>query len=176
MLSRRTLALGLMALGALLLAGSVLVYLRAASAPASLGDVAVPTSLAGERQTSQLTGVAAVESLARLHGKDIPLVSGAEAVYGSGAATLWVSGAATEAAAAELVQVMADKIAKGRSPFTPLGTRPAGQARVYELTGMGQQHYYFQAGRLVIWLAASAPLAEAALQETLAFYQAQSGN
>lgn len=171
---RRYLPLGLMVLGGLLLVGS-LAYWRYAEAVANPGEVAVPSSLAGERLSSQATGVAAVDDITRLHGRQFPLVSGARAVYGGGAATLWVSGAPAAPMAAEQVKAMAEKIAEGRSPFTPLGTRMLGGASVYALSGMGQQHFYFQVDSLVVWLAASEPLAETALQEALAFYQAGSG-
>jgi hypothetical protein len=41
---------------------------------------------------------------------------------------------------------------------------------LYELTGMGQRHYYFQSNNLVVWLAADDPIAETALAGALNFY------
>ena len=174
MLKRRFLPLGLMALGGLLLVGS-LVYWRYAEAVANPDEVALPQSLAGKALSSQVTGVGAVDEIARLHGKAFPLVSGAEATYGGGAITVWVSGAPAAPMAAEMVRVMTDKIAEGRSPFTPEGSRTVGTAEVYVLSGMGQQHFYFQVGALVVWLAADQRVAETALQETLTFYQGLGG-
>jgi hypothetical protein len=96
-------------------------------------------------------------------------------VYGGGAATLWVSGSPAAPMAAAMVRAMRDKIAEGRSPFTPLGTRSLSGSEIYELTGMGQSHFYFRTGALVVWLAADKALAESALQEAVTFYQAQGG-
>ncbi len=166
---RRYLPLALIGLGGLLLAGSALYWGFAVTLvnPAALD---VPPELAGVELTSQASGVAAVAEIARLHGKDFPLTSGAMAVYGEGAATLWVSGVPAAPMAAEMVRVMRDKIAEGRSPFQPLETRELVDRTVYALAGMGQRHFYFQAGALVIWLAADEAVAEQALLETLLFY------
>jgi hypothetical protein len=35
---------------------------------------------------------------------------------------------------------------------------------------MGQRHFYFQSGSLVVWLAADDTLAEPALEQVAAFY------
>ncbi len=171
---RRARAIGFIALGVLVLAAS-LVYWRYAEALARPGQVAVPSSLAGERLSQQLTGVEAVDDISRLHAKQFPLVSGAKAVYGGGAATLWVSGAPAAPMAAEMVRVMTAKIAEGQSPFTPLPTRTVRGTSVHELTGMGQRHFYFQAGALVLWLAVDETAAETALQDVLAYYQERQG-
>jgi hypothetical protein len=171
---RHYFAVGLVGLGALLLAAS-LVYWRYTEALASPDDVAVPGSLAGERLTQQEAGVEAVEDITRLHGKEFPISAGAMGLYGGGAATLWVSGSPAAPMAAAMVRAMRDKIAEGRSPFTLLGTRSLSGSEIYELTGMGQSHFYFQAGALVVWLAADEALAEAALQEALTFYQGPDG-
>ena len=37
-------------------------------------------------------------------------------------------------------------------------------------TGVGQRHFYFQAGKRVVWLAANRRFADAALDEALKFY------
>ncbi len=168
MLRRRLLPLGLMAAGVLLLLGSGLYawYTTVLANPAALR---VPPALAGQALTHSVEGVDAVAEVTRLHGKDFPLSSGAMARYGTGI-TLWASGAPASPMAAEMVRAMRDKIAEGRSPFTPLGTRQAAGREVYELEGMGQRHFYFQSGPVVVWLAADAALADAALADALAFY------
>ena len=65
---------------------------------------------------------------------------------------------------------MRDKIARSETPFTQLNEMKYGSRTVYELVGMGQQHYYFRSGNLVIWLAVNEQVAELALQEALEFY------
>ncbi len=131
------------------------------------GSVTVPDSLAGLPLSEQVTGRPALAEIERLHGKGFSLVDGAVARYGDGMATLWVSSTWTPFLAARQVEAMTDRIAKARSPFTPIGTREAEDTTVYALTGMGQMHYYFQLDRRVIWLAVSPPLAEQSLGELI---------
>jgi hypothetical protein len=161
----------LIVLGALLLVIS-LGYWTYAEVLANPSAVAVPDAVAGLPLTQKTVGPEAVAEVTQLHAKEFPLTSGAMAMYGNGAVTLWVSGAPASFIASEMVRAMTDKIAEGRSPFTPMGTREVGGRTIYELTGMGQQHFYFQSGSLVVWLAARAgeAIAEQALGETLQFY------
>jgi len=85
-------------------------------------------------------------------------------------AMLWVAGVPAKVMAARMVNEMEQAIANGESPFTPTGTRRVNGRTLYELTGMGQRHYYFQSGSLVVWLAADDPIAETALADALNFY------
>ena len=166
---RRYLPLGLIGLGVILLVSSALylAFTVALNNPAAIG---VPQELAGLKLTQQEQGPAAVSDIAQLHAKDFPLISGAMAVYGKGGARLWVSGVPAAPMAAGMVRDMRDKIAQGRSPFQPLETRAVANRTVYALEGMGQRHFYFQSGALVIWLAVDSVLAEQALRETMSFY------
>jgi hypothetical protein len=162
----------------LLIAAGVLALLGAAGwaglarQPFQPGEVAVPDAIAGLPLREKTVGSDAVAEVSGLHGKEFPLISGAVAAYGaSGEFTLWVTGAASESSATEITAAMTDKIAAGGSPFTPMGRRQLGASTVYELDGMGQRHFYFQADSLVVWLAAEERLAEAALAELVGFYQ-----
>jgi len=159
----------LIALGALLAAGAG-GWLTFSQLLANPGPVTVPDSVAGVPLARNTVGVEAVAEVTRLHGKEFPLISGAMAIYGQGAVTLWVSGVPADLMAAEMVRSMTDKIAEGRSPFTPLDGRQINGRAIYELAGMGQRHFYFQSGSLVIWLTADEAIAEKALEEVAAFY------
>jgi hypothetical protein len=117
------------------------------------------------------TGQQAVWELTRLHQKGFPLASAAVGMYGTEhQVTLWVSGAPIRSLAGRMLATMRDKIGEGRSPFTSLGELKDGNRLIYELEGMGQRHYYFQSGKLLIWMAASPELADQALAEVLKFY------
>ena len=94
---------------------------------------------------------------------DKGLTAGALGHYGNDRATLWVSQFASRAAAGQIVEAMRDKIAAGRSPFEPIGMRQMGSRVIYELRGLNQQHFYFQANDRVIWLAVDQPLADQAI-------------
>ncbi len=174
MLRRRLGPILLAAFGAILIAGAA-GWLAFSTWLANPGEVAVPQAMAGLPLTQKSVGPEAVAEVTQLHGKEFPLISGAMAMYGEGAAVLWVSGAPASPMAAEMVRAMTDKIAdastgSARSPFTPLGARQMNGRTVYELSGMGQRHFYFQSSNLVIWLAADDSIAENALDEALQFY------
>src|SRR3990172_12286880 len=159
----------------LILAGTVVVlstfgWLYFEQKLANPAPVSMPDALAGLLMTDQMTGKQASFDFSQLHGKQFPLISGAVGVYGNHQATLWVAGTLLKAMAAEMVTAMRDKIAEGRSPFTPTGEFSKNGRTIYSLEGMGQKHYYFQSGNLVIWLAIEANLAEPALQQLQEYY------
>jgi hypothetical protein len=123
------------------------------------------------RLSVKSTGQQAVWELTRLHQKEFPLASAAVGSYGAEhQVTLWVSGAPIRSLAGRMLATMRDKIAEGRSPFTSLGEIKDGNRLIYVLVGMGQKHFYFQSGKLLIWMAASPELADQALAEVLKFY------
>jgi hypothetical protein len=123
--------------------------------------------------TQSLIGEKAIAEFTRLHGNDFPLTSGAVGMYGSDHfVTLWVAGGPFKPVADRLLEAMHDKIAgsTGESPFIPVGELLDGTRTVYELDGMGQKHYYFQSGKLIIWLAVNPLRTEEVLTTVLKFY------
>jgi hypothetical protein len=137
------------------------------SHPAAL---TLPVQLAGLPLSSQMTGPQAVADFSNLHGEQFPLTSGAVGFYCNNRATIWVAGAPLSLMAARLVTAMRDKIAEGNSPFTTSGEYQDNKRTIYALEGMGQKHFYFQSHNLVIWLAADADIADAALQQLKEIY------
>lgn len=131
----------------------------------------LPEQVVGLPAARRTTGWQAVGEISRLHRKEFPLSSAAVGVYGSDQkVTLWVSGAPLELFAARMLSSMQDAIARGNSPFTPVGEERIGDRVIYVLNGMRQKHFYFQSGNLLIWLAADPSVAEKALKEILDFY------
>ncbi len=154
----------LMGLGALLiLVGSV--WLFANWLVFGQGNLTTPTTLADLPLSGQITGRAALDDIERMHGTNIPMLDGAIAYYGDRQAVLWISSTWLPFMATRQVETMADRIAKGGSPFTPISTDKIEGITVYTLTGMGQMHYYFQLDRRVVWLAVSPQFAEQSLEE-----------
>jgi hypothetical protein len=136
-------------------------------------DAAVlPETIAGLSLAQSRYGVEAVAEVTRLHDKSFPLSSGAFGMYGGSdqMTMLWVTGTPVQPVAKQMVAAMEEAIAKGESPFTPVEVLDVNGRSVYELTGMGQRHYYFRSGNTVIWLAADEETADTALAETLSFY------
>lgn len=98
-----------------------------------------------------------MSKIASMHGKGFALTAAAVAQYGG--ATVWVARSRDEQGAADMTTAMEKRIAVANSPFTPNGSRQIENRLVHVLSGMGQAHFYWQAGDKVIWLAA--PEAEA---------------
>jgi hypothetical protein len=63
------------------------------------------------------------------------------------------------------------RIAEGNSPFIALGDLELEGFTVYALDGMGQAHYFWRSGNLVVWLAADVPVAQQAILESIEFYR-----
>lgn len=146
-------------------------YALVSQAVENPGPVPLPGEIAGLPLGMRSTGRQATGELSRLHGKGFPLSSGAVGVYGEQhEVKLWVAGAPIQPLASRMLSAMREKIAEANSPFTPAGERRDGGRVIYELNGMGQKHFYFQSGDLLIWLATDAELAEKALALTLEFY------
>ncbi|MFH1906053.1 MAG: hypothetical protein ABIL11_01505 [Chloroflexota bacterium] len=166
---KRAISLTLVVLGTLFVVAALgwAYFEKTIGNPATL---TLPDQLAGLPLSSQMNGPQAVADFSNLHGKQFPLTSGTVGIYGDHQATLWVAGAPLNLMTARMVTAMRDKIAEGNSPFTPSGEYQDNQRTIYVLKGMGQKHFYFQSQNLVIWLAADADIADAALQQLKEIY------
>lgn len=170
MVSRRhILPLSLIALGSLILVGLV-VFVFIHRGYEQPGAAPLPAQIGGLAQTSRQTGSQAVAEFTRLHGESFPIMTGAKGEYGNNQVTLWVAGTADAQAAAQLVTMMRDKIAQGNSPFLPTAEMQLGKRTLYALSGLGQNHFYFQSSNLVIWLATDPDLQDKVLSSILNFY------
>jgi hypothetical protein len=130
----------------------------------------LPRDMAGLPETFSARGGGGLAEVRRLHGQGLDIQSGAFAIYGGGAETLWVASARDTVTARELVREMTARIAAGDSPFRTDTSRIAAGREIHVLSGLGQHHYFFRAGKRVVWVAANRREAEAALSEALKFY------
>lgn len=152
----------------ILTGGSITLYNQAVRNP---GIASLPSQVANQRMTIRSKGWQAIDEFNRLHRQEFPLVAGAVGTYGGNHnAKLWVAEALFDFMAGKMVTDMRDKIAEGNSPFIPTGERQQPERTIYELDGMGQKHFYFQSGKLIIWLAADKEIADQVLEDTLEFY------
>jgi hypothetical protein len=131
----------------------------------------LPARLAGMPLTLSHRDGPGLEEIRRLHGANVDVRSGAFAAYGGGAASVWVASARDTAVAEKLIRDMTARIARGDTPFRPDSVRGMEQRSVYELTGLGQRHFYFRSGRCVVWVAANRRQAAAGLDDALRFYR-----
>ena len=167
----RLLSYLLFAVGVAVLTVTVLYYLHINQAGSNDLEGNIPQDVADLPLTQLIAGQEAIESIQQLHGKEIQLVDGVVAIYGDQRVILWVSDAGSVSAAVELTELMEVRITEGRSPFEELGDFDLDGMTIYALKGMGQNHYYWQSGNLVLWLAVDGILAEDALHEVTIFYR-----
>lgn len=156
--------------GVAVLTGAVLFYLHTQIGTSAGLAESVPQEIAGLSLSQAIVGQEAIDSIHQLHGKDFPLTGGAVASYGTQKIILWVSSTRGAGDAEELTELMKTRIAEGRSPFVDQGSFRVDGSLVYALEGLGQVHYYWQSGSLMLWLAADRELAISALQQTVEFY------
>ena len=106
-----------------------------------------------------------------MHGQEFQLNQAAVGNYGTmNEITIYVAGTPLGFMAGRMIIDMRDKIASSETPFTPLAERQYGSRNGIRAWGMGQKHYYFRSGNLVIWLAGNEQEAEWALEQALDFY------
>ena len=133
--------------------------------------VSLPEEVAGLTLGRRIFGRQALSELSWMHGQEFQLNQGAVGKYGSGEnAILYVAGTPFGFMTGRMVTAMRDKIARSENPFTPLGERKEGSRIVYELEGMGQRHYYFRSGNLVVWVAVDEAQADGVLGDALNYY------
>jgi hypothetical protein len=134
-------------------------------------DPLLPGELANWPLSRSSQGAAALGEITRLHGKEFPLTTGAVGKYGAdGQINLWIAGPDDIEVTVHMLEAMRERISEGNSPFIPGGERQDGDRTIFELDGMGQKHFYFQSGKLLVWLSANPELAEQAIREALKFY------
>lgn len=128
-----------------------------------------PQALAGEPLVASVRGPAALEEIARLHGRRLDAADALVARY-AGGITVWISASPSSLNAAGLLFQMNRRLGGGTGVFAAPQTQQLSGRTVFTTTGLGQRHYYYQSGHTVVWLAAPAPLADDVLQTLLMTY------
>ncbi len=123
--------------------------------PASLNKQGIPEKLDDMILKDSKVGVDALAEFAQLHGKGFDLTGGYMAHYagGSSQATLWVGQAKDSQVASDMVEQMAARIGAGNPMFTDLQTLGIGGRTLYNVTGQGQQHFFYAANDKIVWVA-----------------------
>ncbi len=162
----------LLVLAGLLLLGGGALWLSIERAAANPAAAPLPPQVAGQPLWTADTGRQAAFEISRLHQQSFPLISAAVGIYqGKHNAQIWASGFSFGWLAGRMEQAMRKSILSDPNlPFRLLEEREVDGRRVAVLEGLGQRHFFFTSGRLVIWLAADPEIAEPALRDTLAFY------
>ncbi len=164
-------AFSLILIGILVITGASLLYWFDNGAP-NPTVATLPGTIASLPLTEAVYGQEAIDQVSQLHGKEFSMTSGGIGSYGNrNNLAVWVAGTSSPTSASEMVSAMENKIAESSGPCEPLGKSNHDGHTVYELFGMGQRHFYYQSGSLVIWLAADPLLADQALEDMLEFYR-----
>lgn len=144
--------------------------LLAAGLSCSRPSVVLPDTLGGIPRAQLLEGDEAKAVVDRLHGRGVTPVRNVVATYEGerGEATLYFSEYASAAEAADVGARMASKIRTGEFPFTSPSEIERGGRRVQVCYGLGQQHYFFAAGRGLFWLAVDPQVSSQCLEDLLA--------
>jgi hypothetical protein len=117
--------------------------------PQTLGNLTLIENYSGEQ---------AYNEIKNMHLGDFDFIEGYVAGYwgdSGSSAKLWVSLFHTETESKKIVERMTDAISRGGTPFSiPLEvTVNNTENKIYWSVGLGQEHYYWANGRLVIWMA-----------------------
>jgi len=158
----------LIALGLLILVGTLL-WAGLDNLSRDPASLAIPTRVGGLPLQVHLSGSEAADQIRQLHRSRFPMTGAAVAMYGNRSAMLWVARTWGSWGARLMRFWMTQAIARSDTPFTPVGQRRLYGVTVYELTGMGKSHFYFQVDDRLYWLAVAPDHAEQGLEELLDF-------
>ncbi len=130
-------------------------------------EAPLPNRIAGLALVGYVQGDEAVAGMSQLHVNGITLADGYIGHY-EGGATVWVGVATDEGRAREMLRAMTDRIVAGGTPFSAPRALDMEGKTVYLVLDEGRQHhFYYQAGRAVIWVQPPAANVDAFLREAL---------
>jgi hypothetical protein len=127
--------------------------------PAALGSLALARTI---------EGVEANKLIYTMHGKATSGSTSAVGFYGGKDSNnvLYVSAFMNDEQARRAFDRMLSKMTAGTAGFSPPVKRP-GPDQIYETTGSGLKHFFYQRGRNVIWWQAEPGIAEEPLATVL---------
>ncbi len=132
--------------------------------PASIAEMIMVDSLSGEQ---------AIESVSQLHGTNIAVSTAYIASYqglNNQSMSIWYSEARNEKDAKALFQAMDEKMPNSQV-FINYQTIKIDNQEYKSVTGMDQQHYYWQTGKRVMWIAiGGAPDSSSILKQVAPLY------
>lgn len=130
----------------------------------------LPTNLKGLRLQNTVQGQAAEAMINRLHNKEVTAKDNYIGHYqGQGAkAVLYVSKFQSQQEAEALLASMSDRIKTNSNTFGHFRRMSARGLTVYSVLGLGQVHYFYQEGHVLIWLAVDPTVAQETFEAVLA--------
>ena len=138
--------------------------------PSALAGNLLPDSLGPMKLIRSTFGEQARKQIHKLHGKSFEIKNSGIGYYthGDSQVTLWVSEYETDEDARKSVQIMAKKIKSGPdSVFRDFKKTEVRGITTYFVTGMGQNHYFFQKKEFAVWLAVDTVFSQMILKEAM---------
>ncbi len=131
--------------------------------PAAIGSLALARTV---------EGVEANKLIYNMHGKANSGSTSAVGYYGGADSNnvLYISAFMNDEQARRAFERMLSKMADGPAGFSPPAKRPGPEQDIYETTGSGLKHFFFQKGMTVIWWQAAPGIAEETFKTVLQTY------
>lgn len=126
----------------------------------------IPRKIGGQSLLNVLTGQEAIDDMSELHGQGVGIVGGWVGHY-QARGTVWVGETTDDQVAVGLMRAMVSRISVANGPFRDLRNKEIDGQKLYSATGLGQNHYFYQKGNKVIWLAMPVANEDAFLRDAL---------
>lgn len=132
----------------------------------------LPAAIGSLSLARTVEGVEANKLIYNMHGKANSGSTSAVGYYGGKDANnaLYVSAFMNDDQARRAFERMLSKMADGPAGFSPPSKRPGPEQNIYETTGSGLKHFFYQRGRNVIWWQAEPGVAEETFKTVLQTY------
>lgn len=131
----------------------------------------LPVKAGTLRLVNTVKGTAANKLMYRMHGKMTGTHASIIGYYGNSENknVLYVSSFERVESAEKALIEMASKIKKGSAGFTPVTAEQINERLVYQTSGMGLKHFFYQSGRFLVWWQAEPDNADKTFQDIHTF-------
>ena len=131
----------------------------------------LPEKVGTLHRVNTVRGTAANKFMYRMHGKMTGTHTSIIGYYGNSdnKNVLYVSSFESIESAEKALIKMASKIKKGAAGFTPVTIEQINELRVYQTSGMGLKHFFYQSGRFLVWWQAEPDKADKTFQDIHTF-------
>ncbi len=131
----------------------------------------LPVKAGTLRLVNTVKGTAANKLMYRMHGKMTGTYASIIGYYGNSdnKNVLYVSSFESIESAEKALIEMASKIKKGSAGFTPVTAEQINERLVYQTSGMGLKHFFYQSGRFLVWWQAEPDNADKTFQDIHTF-------
>ncbi len=131
----------------------------------------LPGNVGSLRLINTVQGTAASKFMYRMHGKMTGTHASIIGYYGNSdnKNVLYISSFESVESAEKALIKMASKIKKGSAGFTPVTAEQINELLVYQTSGMGLKHFFYQSGRFLIWWQAEPDKSDKTFQDIHTF-------